>query len=129
MHTANQSLNLAQEGHAFHAALHSITLRSRAAHPAPVVYGVLGNLKTIGHFLPESCAQLAQGLVKSLDDYDVTEGDGTDPAASIMSAREHLSRAAKLAEQLGTELAKAQEALAGQAYRIPGDPRRDSDGG
>lgn len=120
MHTANQSLKLAQEGHALHAALHAITQRSRATHPAPVVYGVLGNLKTIGQFLPETCTQLAQGLVKSLDDYDVTEGDGTDPAESIMRAREHLSRAAELAEQLGAELAKAQEALSRQECRIPG---------
>jgi hypothetical protein len=116
METANESLKLAQEGHALHAALHAITLRSRATHPAPVVYGVLGNLKTIGHFLPETCTQLDQGLVKSLDDYDV----GTDPAESIMRAREHLSRAAKLADQLGTELAKAQEALSRQECRIPG---------
>lgn len=121
MHTANHSLNLAQEGHAFHAALHAIALRSRATHPAPVVSGVLGNLQTIGHFLPETCAQLAQGLVRSLSDYDVTEDDGTNPAESIMRAREHLSRAAELAEELGTELAKAQEALAGQGYRIPRD--------
>lgn len=116
MDTVNRNLEITQEGHAVHAALHSITLLSHATHPAPVVYGVLGNLKNIGHFLPETCSRLVQGLVRSLDDYDVTEGDGTDPVESVMKAREHLSRAAELAEQLGEELSKAQEAIADQGY-------------
>ncbi|MCV9996550.1 hypothetical protein OIU93_19995 [Paeniglutamicibacter sp. ZC-3] len=116
-----------QEADTAYDALRALAHLTRATHPAPVVYRILGNLKNLGHFLPQISDQLAQGLVKSLEEYDVTEDQGKDPAESIMQAGEHLARAAELAEQLGEELAKAQEAIAAQGYRTPGDRRRESD--
>lgn len=55
--------------------------------------------------------------MKSLEEYDVTEDDGKDPAASVALAGEHLARAAKLAAQMGEELAQAQNAINGLGYR------------
>lgn len=109
-----------------HEALRAIAHSTRATHPAPVVYRILGNLKNLGHFLPQIFDQLSQGLVKSLEEYDLVEDEGKDPAASVAQAGEHLARAAELAEQLGEELAKAQEAIAAQGYRTPSDRRRES---
>ena len=39
--------------------------------PAPTLYRVLGELKGIGHLLPQACAQLARGLEESLHVLDV----------------------------------------------------------
>ena len=100
-----------------HEALRAIAHFTRATHPAPVVYRILGNLKNFGSFLPQISEQVAQGLVKSLEEYDVYEYEGKDPAASVALAGEHLARAAKLAQQMGDELAKAQNAIAGQGHR------------
>ncbi|WP_104135131.1 hypothetical protein [Cryobacterium sp. Y62] len=85
--------------------------------PAPLVYDVLGNLKWVGHRLPEALQHLASGLGRSLDQYDVKEDDGRDPVQSIATATDHLTRAAQLADQLGDELDKAQGAIRGQGYR------------
>lgn len=87
------------------------------AIPAPVVYDVLGNLKGVGHMLPQTLRQLAEGLGRSLDDYDVYEDDGSDPVHSVATATDHLTRAAQLAAQIGEELEKAQSAISRQAYR------------
>lgn len=57
------------------------------------------------------------GLGKSLNDYDVYEGDGEDPAQSVATATDHLTRAAQLALQLGQELEEAQASIARQGYR------------
>jgi hypothetical protein len=110
-----------------HEAMRAIAHFTRGTHPAPVVYRILVNVKNLGHFLPQISDQLSQGFVKSLEEYDVTEDQGKDPAESIMQAREHLARAAELAELLGEELAKAQDDIAAQGYRTPGGRRRDSD--
>ena len=96
-------------------ALNHDTLNARL--PAPVVYDVLGNLKGIGHLLPQALNQLASGLGRSLDEYDVREDDGGDPVQNIAAATDHLTRAAHLADQLGEELEKAQTVLSGQGYR------------
>jgi hypothetical protein len=100
-----------------HEALRAIAHFTRGTHPAPVVYRILGNLKNLGHFLPQISDQLSQGLVKSLEEYDVVKDQGKDPATSVALAGEHLAQAAKLAQQMGEELAKAQNAIAGQGYR------------
>lgn len=47
-------------------ALRTMAHLTRATHPAPEVYRILGNLKNLGSFLPQISTQLAQGLVKSL---------------------------------------------------------------
>jgi hypothetical protein len=88
-----------------------------ASLPAPVVYDILGNLKGIGWLLPQALTQLAAGLGRSLNEYDVREDDGGDPIQNIATATDHLTRAALLAEQLGEELATAQNILSGQGYR------------
>nr|WP_176704851.1 hypothetical protein [Arthrobacter sp.]AXV46238.1 hypothetical protein pA2H2_p05 [Arthrobacter sp.] len=112
-----------QEADTAYDALRALAHLTRATHPAPVVYGILGNLKNLGSFLPQISEQLAHGLVKSLEEYDVTEDSGKDPAASVALAGEHLARAAKLAQQMGEELAKAQNAIAGQGYRTAEERR------
>ena len=85
--------------------------------PAPLVYSILGNLKMLGNSLPQACQQLAAGLGLSLDTHVVYEDDGRDPVQSVATATDHLTRAAQLAEQLGTELANAQSAISKQGYR------------
>ena len=85
--------------------------------PAPVAYKVLGNLKGVEYMLPQALSQLAAGLGKSLDTHDVYEWQGGDPVQSVATATDHLTRAAKLAGELGAELAQAQNAIAGQGYR------------
>ncbi len=91
--------------------------------PAPRVYRVLGNLKMVGHSLPQALRQLGAGLLASLDHYDVYEDDGRDPAASVATAQDHLQRAAELAAQVGRHLEHAQSAISGQGYRTTGDHR------
>lgn len=86
-------------------------------HPAPTVYRVLGNLKLSGPTLAQALRQLAGGLERSLNEYDVYEDDGRDPAGSIDLANKHLYEAAILADLLGESLAKAQNAIARQGYR------------
>lgn len=95
---------------------HAIALLSRGIHPAPVASKVMGNLICVSRFLPETFHQLAQGPVRSLERYDVADAGGADPAG-VTLAGEHLNRAAELAEQLGEELAKAQDALAGRGSK------------
>lgn len=105
-------------------ALRALAHLTRATHPAPEVYRILGNLKNFGSFLPQISEQLAQGLERSLQEYDVTDDEGKDPAASVALAGEHLARAAKLAQQMGEELAQAQNAIAGQGYRTAEERRQ-----
>lgn len=85
--------------------------------PAPLVYRVLGNLKGVGHILPQALNQLAAGLGRSLETHDVYEDDGRDPVQSVATAADHLTLAAELSAQMGDELEKAQSAISGQAYR------------
>nr|WP_176705794.1 hypothetical protein [Arthrobacter sp.]AXV46374.1 hypothetical protein pA40H2_p17 [Arthrobacter sp.] len=113
-----------QEADTAYDALRALAHLTRATHPAPDVYGILGNLKNLGSFLPQISEQLAQGLVKSLEEYDVYEYEGKDPAASVALAGEHLARAAKLAAQMGEELAQAQNAINGQGYRTAEERRQ-----
>lgn len=123
----DQSAEAVQEANTAYDAVRAIAHLTRATHPAPDVYGILGNLKNFGSFLPQISEQLAQGLVKSLEEYDVTEYEGKDPAASVALAGEHLARAAKLAQQMGEELAMAQNAIAGQGYRTAEERRREEE--
>lgn len=86
--------------------------------PAPVIYRVLGELKTAGGYgLNQALDQLARGLERSLDNYDVVEDDGRDPGESVLEATEALGRAADLASQIGRLLDQAQSAIARQGYR------------
>lgn len=82
--------------------------------PAPLVYDVLGNLKGVGHMLPQACRQLGDGLARSLETFEVY--DERDPAESVAIAREYLSQAGEKAAELAALLEAAQTAIAGQGY-------------
>lgn len=119
----DQTPEAVQEADNVYDSLRAMAHLTRATHPAPEVYKILGNLKNLGSLLPQISTQLAQGLVKSLQEYDVTEYEDKDPAASVAQAGEHLARAAKLAAQMGEELAQAQNAINGQGYRTAEERR------
>lgn len=83
--------------------------------PAPTLYEVLGNLKMVGHLLPQAFEQLGAGLERSLAELDVYDGRG-DPAASVATAQELLTTAARAAGGVGALLELAQSAIAEQGY-------------
>lgn len=86
--------------------------------PAPIVYDVLGNLKTAGGYgLQQTLSQLGEGLGLSLQKYDVYDGEGRVPAESVATARAALEQAANLAHQVGLLLDQAQSAINLQGYR------------
>jgi hypothetical protein len=110
-----------QEADAIYEAVRAICHRSET-QPAPTVYRVLGNLKgAAGDMLAQALQQLTAGLERSLTEYDVYEDDGRDPAESVAAAARHMRAAAALAEQIGAHLSDAQNAIAGQGHRAPGD--------
>lgn len=88
--------------------------------PAPTLYRVLGELKGIGHLLPQACAQLARGLEESLHVLDVYD-HRRDPAASVTEAVLLLNQALRVATELGSLLEDAQSAIAEQGYRTDDD--------
>lgn len=47
------------------------------------MYEVLGNLKNLGHQLPQVLDTLVTGLRASLDTHQVLEADGRDQAVSV----------------------------------------------
>jgi hypothetical protein len=103
-------------------AMRAITSNLEVIHPAPTVYSILGNLKLAsGDMLERVLDVLGDGLSESLIRYDVYEDDGSDPAASVAEAKQHMARAADLARQIYGELSSAQSALNSQGYRTPGD--------
>ena len=83
---------------------------------APTLYRILGELKGVGHLLPQALEQLGRGLRASLDAYDVYDHRG-DPAASVTAATALLTQAARTAADLGRLLEDAQSAIAEQGYR------------
>lgn len=84
--------------------------------PAPTLYRILGDLKGIGHLLPQACAQLARGLEESLHVLDVYD-HRTDPGESVTEAVLLLNQALRTATELGDLLEAAQAAIAEQGYR------------
>jgi hypothetical protein len=84
------------------------------AHPAPVVYAVLGNLAALG--LDQALYQLGVGLVRSLDLYKVRQDDGTDPAVAVDSAVTLLEEARGHAVAMCRLLGLAQTAINRQGY-------------
>ena len=91
-------------------------LTSHGPIPAPTLYRILGELKGIGHLLPQACAQLARGLEESLHALDVYD-HRRDPAASVAEAVLLLNQALRAATELGTFLEAAQAAISEQGYR------------
>lgn len=84
--------------------------------PAPVLYDVLGNLKGVGHLLPQALSQLGAGLQRSLQEFEVYDQDG-DPVENVEQAVAHLQEAAVAARALGAALEAAQSAVAMQGYK------------
>ena len=84
--------------------------------PAPVLYSVLGDLKSVGSMLGEALGNLGVGLTGSLEVYDVREDDGGDPVARAADAVAHMTRAQELARQIYAELDAAQSAIARQSF-------------
>ncbi len=84
--------------------------------PAPTLYRILGELKGIGHLLPQACAQLARGLEESLHVLDVYD-HRREPGESVTEAVLLLNQALRQATELGELLEAAQAAIAEQGYR------------
>lgn len=84
--------------------------------PAPTLYRILGELKGIGHLLPQACAQLARGLEESLQALDVYD-HRREPGESVTEAVMLLNQALSKATELGELLEAAQAAIAEQGYR------------
>ncbi|MDP9886021.1 hypothetical protein AB0284_22515 [Pseudarthrobacter phenanthrenivorans] len=106
-----------QEADAIYESVRTICHHSET-QPAPTVYRVLGNLKgAAGPMLAQALNQLADGLVRSLDEYEVYQDDGSDPVLNIAAAAGHMRLAAQLAADLGEQLSEAQNAIAQQGYR------------
>jgi hypothetical protein len=110
-----------QHADAAYEAIRAINHLTYTTYPAPVVYRTLGNLKGVGHLLPQALQQLGAGLTRSLSELDVYEDDGSDPAESVTRARAYLEEAAVLAGQVGELLEKAQGAINRQGYRTDED--------
>lgn len=90
--------------------------------PAPLVHGVLGNLRGAeGYLFAQVLQQLSDGLARSLTDpqVDVCQDDGSDPALAVGRARDLLEEAAGLAGHLSNLLSGAQEALGAQSVDDP----------
>jgi hypothetical protein len=105
-------------------AIRAINHLSFGAIPAPVAYDVLGNLKCVGHMLPQAFHQIGHGLIKSLCEYDVYD-DCSDPAMNVHLACSYLAEASQKAAEMGRLLEAAQSAVSHQGYRAsPG--KRDT---
>jgi hypothetical protein len=98
-------------------------LTSHGPIPAPTAYRILGDLKGVGHLLPQALEQLCRGLQASLEVFDVYD-HRRDPAASVSDAVALLCRAARKASDLGQLLEDAQAAISEQGYHA--DPEADS---
>lgn len=111
-------ISIADEAYEAIRAINHITISSSSV-PAPVIYRVLGNLKTaLGYGAEQALNQLGGRLLESLDDFDVTEDDGRrSPTASVAEALDNLRAAARLASSIGSYLSAAQSAIAGQGHR------------
>ena len=97
--------------------------------PAPTAYRILGDLKGVGHLLPQAMEQLARGLQASLEAFDVYDRR-REPAESVSDAVALLVRASRKATDLGQLLEDAQAAIADQGYRTDDNhPSLFDDGG
>lgn len=104
-----------------HEAIRAINhLTGHGPIPAPTVYRILGDLKAVGHLLPQALEQLCRGLQASLTTFDVYD-HRRDPAESVRDAVALLARASRKAADLGQLLEDAQAAIAEQGYRTDDD--------
>lgn len=86
--------------------------------PAPVVYDFLGNTKTGGGYgLQQALAQVADGLLRSLETHEVYD-DG-DPAENAQAAADLMREASALAGRIGALLEQAQSRISYQGHAAP----------
>ena len=95
-------------------------LTSHGPIPAPTAYRILGDLKGVGHLLPQALEKLCRGLRASLAAFDVYD-HSRELAESEMDAVALLARASRKAADLGQLLEDAQAAIADQGYRSDED--------
>ena len=107
-------------------AIRALNHRTWRAIPAPLAYGLLGNLNNLGCGLDQLLRQLSDGLTRSLTEYDVYDNN-RDPADSVATATKAMHTAARHAHELGVLLSTAQTAINQQGYTLPNDTD-DSDG-
>lgn len=99
-----------------HEAIRAINhLTGHGPIPAPTVYRILGDLKGVGHLLPQALKQLCRGLQASLAAFDVYD-HRREPGESVMDAVTLLARASRKAADLGQLLEEAQAAISDQGY-------------
>lgn len=88
--------------------------------PAPVAYTVIGSLSGMAEMLPQLFRQLANGVERSLQHFDVYD-HRQDPRISAIEAGTHLENAVAHAQRMAEELGKAQSVLRDQGYNTPDD--------
>ena len=104
-----------------HEAIRAINhLTAHSPIPAPTAYRILGDLKGVGHLLPQALEKLCRGLRASLAAFDVYD-HSRELAESEMDAVALLARASRKAADLGQLLEDAQAAIADQGYRSDED--------
>ena len=104
-----------------HEAIRAINhLTCHSPIPAPTAYQILGDLKGVGHLLPQALEQLCLGLQASLTAFDVYDHH-REPAESVTDAVALLASAAREAADLGRLLEDAQAAISDQGYRTDDD--------
>ena len=81
-----------------------------------MVYAILGNGHALGYALQQALQQIGAGLVRWLDEYDVGEDDGSDPAVNAMRAQDLMNQAAEHAGQIGRLLQETHNTIDGQSY-------------
>ena len=122
----DQGEHMADWPEVVHQAIRAIShLTKHGPIPAPTVYQILGELKGVGHLLPQACAQLGSGLQQSLPVLDVCD-NRRDPAESVTEAVLLLNRALRKVFELGELLDAAQAAVAIRATAPPRSRTRTS---
>lgn len=99
-------------------AINHLTIGAHAI-PAPEMFEVLGDLKSLGYGLEQALRQLARSLASSLAVYAVYEEDGGNPEESVAYAMESMRVAAGHASRLGEVLDGAQADISRQGYYPP----------
>src|SRR5262245_52843969 len=99
-------------------AIRALNHRTWRAIPAPLAYGLLGNLNNLGYGLEQLLLQLSHGLARSLTEYDVYDNN-RDPAESVRTANKAMWTAARHAHEIGVLLSTAHTAINQQGYNLP----------
>lgn len=111
-YTEKLAAELADEMHEL-----SVAVLGRAV-PAPELYEVLGNVKlAAGSLLAELLGRLADGIERSIDEFEVYEARGGSPVTNAAAAASLLQGAAAHADRVLRLLDEAQTAICWQGHR------------